>query len=588
MTDYNISRRKVLAGLGTIGVASAGAGLGTTAFFSDEESLDASLEAGRMDILLDYRATYSPWEPYLDDVYPRSPDVDTVDLDGDPGTTDDVAEGPIYVTGQAPDVRDGDGDILSGQRWGDLTLNLDACEDVQTQLDEAEEGSPLFDVSIGDAEYPNFQTSYVDGLPGTMFSLDDVKPKDRGEATMSVHLCDNRAFLWTRPTLDLDDENVAVEPETSAGDVADDETDDFDGELADHLWVSVWYDANCNNVKDTTESSGDPVSVELVLDASGSMSDPTQGGSSTKNADAIAGATTLAQSILDADPNNLVGVTYFGEFSPDGPARVVQSLTDDEAAVLGAIGGLPTENGTPIGAGVDVGQSDLAADTSGNDPIMIFLTDGNGSGGPTEAAAAKSAGTRIITIAYGTNADTAKLATMASSPADAFVASEDNVQDIFEAIAAEVVGGEVGIYEGSLAGLLDYTDRMGGVALEGDPTNREPCGVTDPETVACFDPGVHCFAFEWYLPCFMEQADGEGYNQLPSCYGDLSFRASGNEDNDAKTMYDELVERGVVADGDDVDVNVVQTDHIDFGVEYVAIQCRHRMGNSNPFGPSLA
>jgi predicted ribosomally synthesized peptide with SipW-like signal peptide len=62
MTSDNIriSRRSVLAGLGAIGVASAGAGLGTTAFFSDEEAVAASLQAGRLDLLVDYRATYNP------------------------------------------------------------------------------------------------------------------------------------------------------------------------------------------------------------------------------------------------------------------------------------------------------------------------------------------------------------------------------------------------------------------------------------------------------------------------------------------------------------------------------------------------
>ena len=34
---YNLSRRRVLAGLGAVGFASAGAGLGTSAFFSDQE-----------------------------------------------------------------------------------------------------------------------------------------------------------------------------------------------------------------------------------------------------------------------------------------------------------------------------------------------------------------------------------------------------------------------------------------------------------------------------------------------------------------------------------------------------------------------
>jgi predicted ribosomally synthesized peptide with SipW-like signal peptide len=59
-TNFTLSRRKVLAGLGTVGIASAGAGLGTTAFFSDEEAVGASLRAGRLDLLVDYRATYNP------------------------------------------------------------------------------------------------------------------------------------------------------------------------------------------------------------------------------------------------------------------------------------------------------------------------------------------------------------------------------------------------------------------------------------------------------------------------------------------------------------------------------------------------
>jgi uncharacterized protein YegL len=568
--NVSVSRRTVLAGLGTIGIASAGAGLGTTAYFRDEESVAAELEAGRLDLLLDYRATYSPWDPILDGVYPRSPDVDTVDLDGDPATTDDVVEGPIYVTGQAPDVRDDAGDVVDGQRWGDVTLNLDACEDIDVQIAEAEgTGAVLDSVSLGAADYPNYAESYVDGAAGTMFDLDDVKPKDRGEATMSVHMCDNPGYLWVRPNVTLNDENGTIEPETTAGDA------DSEGELLDHLWVSAWYDANCNNRKDTTRGGGSPVSVELVLDASGSMS-------GQKNADTITAANFLADQVLAANAANLVGVTFFGENST--AARVVQPLTDDGAAVDTAIDSLPAENGTPIGAGVTTGQSDLAADTSGNDPIMIFLTDGNGSGGPAEAAAAKTAGTRIITIAFGAGADTAKLETMASAPGDAFVAATDNLQTIFEAISEEIVGGEVCLYEGSLGGLTDFVGRMGGVPLEGDPANRENCVINAAEDVSCFDPGVHCFAFEWYLPCYMEQPDGEGFDQLPSCYGDLSFRASRNAGAAEKTLYDELVERGVVTDGDDVDVNVAQTDRLEFAVEYAAVQCRHNMTNASPFG----
>ncbi|MFC7131993.1 MULTISPECIES: SipW-dependent-type signal peptide-containing protein [Salinibaculum] len=56
MTDdksqlYNLSRRKMLAGLGAIGLASAGAGLGTSAYFSDTEAFtNNSLTAGTLDM----------------------------------------------------------------------------------------------------------------------------------------------------------------------------------------------------------------------------------------------------------------------------------------------------------------------------------------------------------------------------------------------------------------------------------------------------------------------------------------------------------------------------------------------------------
>ncbi|MDY6774993.1 MAG: SipW-dependent-type signal peptide-containing protein [Halobacteria archaeon] len=65
MTDddkFEISRRKVLAGLGTIGVASLGAGYGTSAYFSDREDLpNNNLVAGSLDLVLDWEEHYSDW-----------------------------------------------------------------------------------------------------------------------------------------------------------------------------------------------------------------------------------------------------------------------------------------------------------------------------------------------------------------------------------------------------------------------------------------------------------------------------------------------------------------------------------------------
>lgn len=56
---YSLSRRKMLAGLGAVGLASAGAGLGTSAYFSDEESFENNtLTAGTLDLRVRYEASY--------------------------------------------------------------------------------------------------------------------------------------------------------------------------------------------------------------------------------------------------------------------------------------------------------------------------------------------------------------------------------------------------------------------------------------------------------------------------------------------------------------------------------------------------
>lgn len=59
MTVHNLTRRKMLAGLGAVGLASAGAGLGTSALFSDSEVFGGnSITAGEIDLLVHWESTY--------------------------------------------------------------------------------------------------------------------------------------------------------------------------------------------------------------------------------------------------------------------------------------------------------------------------------------------------------------------------------------------------------------------------------------------------------------------------------------------------------------------------------------------------
>ncbi|QLH76941.1 hypothetical protein HZS55_06370 [Halosimplex rubrum] len=96
--EFGLSRRQMLAGLGTIGVASAGAGLGTTALFSDEESFEGnSITAGTLDmsVTASIEAANEYW-------------AEQVDLEELEATADGEA-----VTGlQVSDVKPGDWGII--------------------------------------------------------------------------------------------------------------------------------------------------------------------------------------------------------------------------------------------------------------------------------------------------------------------------------------------------------------------------------------------------------------------------------------------------------------------------------------------
>ncbi len=94
---YDLSRRRALAGLGAIGIASASAGVGTSAYFSDEESFDDnSITAGEFDLYVDYTT---------------SVDQDEVETggtpeDGSPNTG--TIQGGVSGQYQIADVKPGD------------------------------------------------------------------------------------------------------------------------------------------------------------------------------------------------------------------------------------------------------------------------------------------------------------------------------------------------------------------------------------------------------------------------------------------------------------------------------------------------
>ena len=91
--QFGLSRRKMLGGLGVIGIASAGAGLGTTAYFSDSESFqDNTITAGQFEL----HVTQSTHMVDQDGIGPDEQTFDDLVGDGE------YAEGFLDITDAKP------------------------------------------------------------------------------------------------------------------------------------------------------------------------------------------------------------------------------------------------------------------------------------------------------------------------------------------------------------------------------------------------------------------------------------------------------------------------------------------------------
>jgi predicted ribosomally synthesized peptide with SipW-like signal peptide len=585
--ENGLSRRTLLGGLGAIGVASAGAGLGTTAYFSDEEGFtENSLEAGELDLKMDYRITYDGGPGRLEELQAI--------YDEDPNYNENVSvteypEGSgTYVLDQVPersDYPEPDGWIAAANVGVESNGELGGFEREE----------------LTDAGFP-------------LFKLEDVKPGDYGEATISFHLFDNPAYMWMGGSLNRnaqnginDPERAALEeagytqtesddPEFFADSAADDELyynaeGDWGGQLADAIRARVWYDDNCNNVYEEGEESG-PVDIAVVVDVSGSMTyeignpgpDNVVGDGQGPNS-RIYQAVSAIESLSDNLRTNVngsgdddrLGIVQFGgideELLPLTDASSTSTIDSAIDQIEAYQYGDAPRAGTNIGAGLYGGRQVLEASSSGRREVMIVIGDGaptwtyrDGSDFPSystwqswddadkEAAADDTTVSTaqndvegvadeikdetdimIYTIGFGlegvSNTAPARqtLVNIASEdvsgtqPTLFFEAPEEiELVQIFAQIA-QILFGETVIAEGTLREVLEALSE--GYALD---ANRFVDGT------ACYPAGLtRCVGFEWWLPADV-----------------------GNE---------------------------VQTDLVEFDIDFYAEQCRHNDGETNPF-----
>jgi len=202
--EFELSRRKALAALGTVGVASAGAGLGTSAFFSDQETFENSqLTAGTLDMTVGWEEHYSDW-------------------------SEDEAE----------HARMEDGELVVDDQQGFMNATL------QEEFPDKRPPIPLCEAL---ADVP-------DDLEKPVIELSDVKPGDFGEVTFTFALCDNPGYVWMNGSLLANAENDLTEPERDDPNESDGATGQQlpgnplgGGELADSIRTTIWYDDDCDN-----------------------------------------------------------------------------------------------------------------------------------------------------------------------------------------------------------------------------------------------------------------------------------------------------------------------------------------------------
>jgi hypothetical protein len=636
---YNLTRRKVLAGLGAVGLASAGAGLGTSAFYQDIESLQASLNAGRVDLFMDFRATYKPWldaETFNaranvllgeDNAMPAGGFQQIPDADGAP--TD------AFAIGQAPDIRDGEGNLLSYDEWGEVVRSDDVLNFVcaDREYDPAD-GSAGLDDALGAAGYslagdlnPNDRKGFVNGPEGFMFDLADVKPYDTGEATMSLHLCGNDSYIYLRPTGEQA-ENGRIEPEYSVGDMTVDA-----GELADYLHVNLWADRDCNNLKGDGTGKLD---VVIVTDVSGSMLYPQNNSvvadpnndtpnnyidnslrtSDPSDDDAFTSDDTykidVVQNAIDgfvadlkaSSPDVNVGTVFFGttaggdqsssttgsdigiDQAPDGTERdAVRStgLVDldsvDPTATGNVLSSLREEIAAPGFVGTDLPNGlrearNVLANGGRPDatPVVIVLANGGTQNSEGDAAA--------ISVADDLkNVDGARLVTIRIRSTAAIledIASQPKPDNFFDVPDLTTSG----------IALSQVFDNIVGSVGSNEICLYEGSLAGLLELAGSFENGEIPLAFnsleeDGVLPgreCFEQGAYCYAFEwQLPCKPEDFaelgSFAADEDIDEDGEfTLADELLAKGLP-----LDANVTQTDSASFGFEFRAEQCRHNM-----------
>jgi len=592
--DFELSRRKALAALGSIGVASAGAGLGTSAYFSDQETFENNrLVAGELDLKVDWEEHYSDWSSDEDDgdleILMEEPDDTGMYRRFPAGATDaTVGQNPIWVLAEdVPQFMDN----TAIDSLPDTDNNGSAEFPTDQMADDGMSSCELLNtVDVGDDDdglSSDLRTNNdVTGSGDPLINLQDVKPGDFGEVTFSAHLCDNPGYLWMNMPGGLtESENGVTEPEADDPDETDGEAS---GELGETIETALWYDFDCDNLPDL---DGRPVDLLAIADVSGSIDEGEM--------DTIEGAANEFVDELPQDGSVEAGFMTFngpGE-GPDLEDRFeginlqvpIGSVSQFFSGGSPSVGQFLPEQGagsTPMSAALNIGRRYLNdASRSNAQKVILLVTDGGPNYPDTtysmdatvdpdgqiydntpsdglnddissldeqnetedEADDIDDDGILTFTVAVGTaNPEFEGSQTLPTYLENSIATS---VNEAFDATLAgntlEGIAQDIGLRIATIAGGANggngpaepfiFTGTL--AELESFLTANNGLGQpldSDPttETRDCYNPGmVHCFGFSWWLP-----ADHGNEVQSDSVSFDIGFYTEQCRHNDGEGM----------------------------------------------------
>ena len=517
---FEIPRRKALGALGTIGVASAGAGLGTSAYFSDEETYENNqLTAGTLDMVVDWEEHYSDWMGAETD-YARMPDEGEEPDFSLPAPDGEPNARPIELIFTE-----------TQQDFWDATA-IEAYPDENQDALRDPIGDPCRDLgSLDDVLSSSDRTDNEYTSPGDpLISLEDVKPGDFGELTLSFSLCENPGFVWFGGELltNVDGENP--EPEIEDPDEAQNATEigpDTPGELAQEIQVRAWYD-DCDNIYEPEEPAS---CVYHLVDDSGTMEQNLNEGDGEAR-DKAGVATSLGISLTeyldeidDTEDQTLTDAPSSVSYIRDSTFSEEVSNSTDEDEIVGSFESIPDISSGGITAdniidGLEDARTDLIDDCDNENKVLIFYTNGDSRPGNqadrnqiyADAGRLRDDGVTIKVVGFDVDVDSNAeefLMTIADEyytiqPADSDGLDEQEaaVQQDLENNFAPAQLGEEEIYRGTLIDFLEespFDPENGdlGYPLEGDIPATDGGGMGRN----CFSANTtHCIGFEWWLP----------------------------------------------------------------------------------------